>query len=335
MFFLFNVLQVLRRLLLGWLGYCGFCWLLGCGLWGIMPVGTLATERAAEKPAERPAERIASLDVCTDQIVLLLAKKTDIVGLSTLAQDCKVSVLCQQAQHVPILPAHAEAILQVRPSVLFVGPFKASMAQFVARVLGTKVVIVSPALSLADVAAHIMLVAQALGQDERGKQLVVAFQEQLQRLTVPVTDSSPRAILYEANGFVMPVGSLADDVLTHAGMRNAAPLLGVGSVARRVSLETILLNKPDFLVRDESARGYSLAQAMLNAPLLLAAFPPSHVVDIPARLWLCGLPQTLEALARLRRARDHYVYDQVVVHGHSSRKTNSLTILPSFPPLFP
>jgi iron complex transport system substrate-binding protein len=42
---------------------------------------------------------------------------------------------------------------------------------------------------------------------------------------------------------------------------------------------------------------------MLDNPELRLAFPGPHRLDIPARLWLCGLPQTLDALAALREAR--------------------------------
>ena len=306
-----------RRLL--WckrLWWIGFCWVL-CGLWFVVP-RTLA------------AERIVSLDVCTDQLVLLLAKKADIVGLSYLARDCTISVMCQQARHIPVLRAHTEAVLQARPSVLLVGPFEASKAQFVAKVLGTKVLVMPSVSSLSDVTVQIMRVARVVGQIARGKELVADFQKRMKQLTVPITDFAPRAVIYEANGFVMPVGSLADDVMTHAGIKNEAKALGVGSVARRVPLEILLRDKPDFLVRDDNAQGYSIAQAMLNTPLLRAAFPPSHRIDIPARLWLCGLPQTLNVLARLRRARD-----QFMAKNHPLFERHSLTNLLPFQPSLP
>ena len=307
-----------RRLLwckrLWWIGFCGVL----CGLWFVVPWSTLA------------AERIVSLDVCTDQLVLLLAKKADIVGLSYLARDCTISVMCQQARHIPVLRAHTEAVLQALPSVLLVGPFEASKAQFVAKVLGTKVLVMPSVSSLSDVTVQIMRVARAVGQIARGKELVADFQKRMKQLTVPITDFAPRAVIYEANGFVMPVGSLADDVMTHAGIKNEAKALGVGSVARRVPLEILLRDKPDFLVRDDNAQGYSIAQAMLNTPLLRAAFPPSHRIDIPARLWLCGLPQTLNVLARLRRVRD-----QFVTKNHPLFEQHSLTNLLPFQPSSP
>ncbi|MBO7073194.1 MAG: hypothetical protein J6V89_06785, partial [Acetobacter sp.] len=154
--------------------------------------------------------------------------------------------------------------------------------------------------------------------------------KRMKQLTEPITDFAPRAVIYEAKGFVMPVWSLADDVMIHAGIRNEAKALGVGTVARRGPLEILLHNKPDFLVRDDNAQGYSIAHAMLNTPLLRAAFPPSHLIDIPARLWLCGLPQTLDVLARLRRARD-----QFMAKNHPLFERHSLTNLLPFQPSLP
>lgn len=70
------------------------------------------------------------------------------------------------------------------------------------------------------------------------------------------------------------------------------------------------MQKPLFpFAIDPSGPGHSLAQAMLANPVMLAMFAPPHVVDVPARLWLCGLPQTLDAVASLRHARDTIVAD--------------------------
>lgn len=279
--------QAAVRVGCGALVLAAWCWGLSAGAWA--------------------AGRVASLNLCADQLVLQLADRADIIGLTPLARDCTESVLCDQAKQVPVLPAKAETVLAAHPSVLLASPYSARLAVRAAREAGAKVVMLPPASSLADVPVQIMRVAQAVGQVERGHQLVAAFEARLAALSIPLSPTGPVAAVYEANGLVVHAGSLPNDILTHAGLRNFATVTGMGQVGGRVPLEVLLVRRPDLLVRDKSGPGQSVAQAMLDNPVLLAAFPPPHVADVPARLWLCGLPQTMDALALLRAARDRLV----------------------------
>lgn len=252
----------------------------------------------------RAAKRIVSLNLCTDQLALMLADRAEIVGLSSLVQDCSGSVLCQKAQDVPVLSSTAENVIGAHPDVVLAGQFTARVAVKAAREVGAKVLTLPPASSLVDIPVQIMQVAQAVGHPERGQQMVDAFLKRLALLSISLQAEDPVAAVYEANGFVAGAGSLPDDVLAHAGLRNLSTVAGI-TAAGRVPLETLLAQQPDLLVRDRSGQGYSLAQAMLDNPVLKRFFSGKHVVDIPASLWLCGLPQTLDAVALLRHARNN------------------------------
>ncbi|GAL98985.1 ferrichrome ABC transporter substrate-binding protein [Acetobacter tropicalis NRIC 0312] len=259
---------------------------------------------AALPAPARAAKRIVSLNLCTDQLALMLADRAEIVGLSPLVQDCSGSVLCQKAQDVPVLSSTAENVIGAHPDVVLAGQFTARVAVKAAREVGAKVLTLPPASSLVDIPVQIMQVAQAVGHPERGQQMVDAFLKRLALLSISRQAEDPVAAVYEANGFVAGAGSLPDDVLAHAGLRNLSTVAGI-TAAGRVPLETLLAQQPDLLVRDRSGQGYSLAQAMLDNPVLKRFFSGKHVVDIPASLWLCGLPQTLDAVALLRHARNN------------------------------
>lgn len=248
-----------------------------------------------------PKHRIASLNLCTDQLVLMLAKPENIVGLSPMVRDCQNAVLCEQAQAVPTLRVSAEAVVAHQPDIVLGGTYTARVAMQVARSLGLPVVALRPADKLEDIPAQIMTVANAIGEPERGSQLVAAFRTRLAALSV--TDPhGPVAAIYAANGFVTQPGSLPDDVLRHAGFQNYTGQKGMGHM-RKLPLETLIAHPPDLLILDRSGEGYSIAQAMLDNPVLQNAFPDAHKADIPARLWLCGLPQTLDVISRLQANR--------------------------------
>ena len=248
-----------------------------------------------------PRHRIASLNLCTDQLVLMLAKPENIAGLSPMVRDCQNSVLCEQARAVPTLRVSAEAVIASNPDIVLGGTYTARVAMQVARSLGLPVVALRPADKLEDIPAQIMSVAGAIGEPERGRELVASFRQRLAEQSVTAADG-PVAAIYAANGFVTQPGSLPDDVLRHAGFQNYTARKSVGHMAK-LPLETLIANPPDLLILDRSGRGYSIAQSMLDNPVLQNAFPQAHRADIPARLWLCGLPQTLDVISRLKASK--------------------------------
>nr|WP_231866747.1 ABC transporter substrate-binding protein [Acetobacter malorum] len=245
-----------------------------------------------------PKHRIASLNLCTDQFVLMLANPENIVGLSPMVRDCQNAVLCEQARAVPSLRVSAEAVVAHQPDIVLGGTYTARVAMQVARSLGLPVVALRPADKLDDIPTQIMTVADAIGEPERGRQLVAAFRARLAELSV-TAPNGPVAAIYAANGFVTQPGSLPDDVLRHAGFQNYTGRKGMSHMLK-LPLETLIAHPPDLLILDRSGQGYSIAQAMLDNPVLQNAFPEAHKADIPARLWLCGLPQTLDVISRLQ-----------------------------------
>jgi iron complex transport system substrate-binding protein len=266
--------------------------------WGIV-AGILACGYAAQG---RSLPRVASLNLCTDELVLLLAEPEQIVGLTPLARDCWSSVLCAQARQAPSMRSNAENIVSEHPAIVLGGTYTAASALQAARESGARVLTLPPVTALADIPAQIEAVADAIGQNERGRALAGAFVARLESLSADRRPDDPTAAVYAANGFVTHAGTLADDVLAHAGFRNYATAMGHAE-SPRLSMETLIAHPPDLLILDRSERGNSLAQAMLDHPALKQAFAGRHHLDLPARLWLCGLPQTLDSVAMLRAAR--------------------------------
>lgn len=268
-----------------------------CATWGL--AAGCSVWLAAAAPAQ---PRVASLNLCTDQLALMLADRQDIVALTPLVQDCSSSVLCHSAQGMPVQEPTAENVLATRPDTVLAGRFTARVAVKAAREEGAKVLILPPVSSLSEIPDQIMQVAKAVGHPERGVRLVAAFQDRLAALALAPSQQDPIAAVYEANGFVARGASLPDDVLRHAGLRNLSTIANLPE-GGRIPLETLLGWRPDLLVRDRSGQGQSLAQAMLDNPVLAQFFSGRHGVDLPASLWLCGLPQTLDAVAILQKAR--------------------------------
>ncbi|MFT8645088.1 ABC transporter substrate-binding protein [Gluconacetobacter sp.] len=249
-----------------------------------------------------PRHRIVSLNLCTDQLLLQLVPAHDIVGLSPLARDCAYSVMCHEAEAVPVIRPTAEAVVAARPDLVVGGRYASVTALLAARQAGMLVELFDPVERLVDVPEQIVAVANAAGVPTRGRALAEAFRARLADYPMPAGGVAPSAVIYAANGFVTRAGSLADDILVRAGFRNAANGLD-GRHALGVPLESLLARPPDLLVVARSDVGTSMAQAVLDHPALREAFPAPHRLSLPDRMWLCGLPQTLDTLDRLIEAR--------------------------------
>ena len=254
-------------------------------------------------PAEARPERIVSLNLCSDQLLLLLAARSRIVSVTYLASDPKASALADNAAGLPVNHGLAEEILPLNPDLVLAGSFTTRPTVFLLRELGYPVVELPVASSLDDIRANIRKVAQATGDVERGEALIDDFDRRLPtRPPEPYADR-PLAALYWANGFTSGVGTLANAAVEAAGFRTLGSELGLNGTGQ-LPLETLLTSDPDVLVvgrqRDEPA----LANETFRHPALERAFAGRPRIGVADHLWICGTPFVAEAIARLSTLRE-------------------------------
>lgn len=248
-----------------------------------------------------PRHRVLSLNLCTDQLLLALADRADVVGVTPLARDCRISSVCAAALEVPARRATAEAVIAAQPDLVLGGQTGAAAAIAAAGRLGVALLTLPDANSLGAIREQIASVASALGREERGRAVIAAYDARL--AAVPPAPPGDRlvAAVYEPNGFLSGPGSLADAALARAGLDNFATRHGLPRFSS-LSLERLIADPPDLLVTDQPVASPSLAEAMLWHPALRDAFAERRVV-VPGRDWICGGPSTADAVERLAAAR--------------------------------
>ena len=69
---------------------------------------------------QKRAKRVVSINLCTDQLLLLIAQRSQIASVSYLARDPMISHLADQAQGIPINHGLAEEILPLEPDLVLV-----------------------------------------------------------------------------------------------------------------------------------------------------------------------------------------------------------------------
>jgi iron complex transport system substrate-binding protein len=241
--------------------------------------------------AEAAPRRVASLNLCTDELVLLLAAPGQIASVTHLAQQEAETILWRQARNYPRNDGSLLSVVAARPDlVVTMGGGARESARIAAR-LGIVTLNLPFAQSLGDVADNVARVAAALGRPEAGTALI-------RRMTALVR-SRPRArrdaIWLGGGGRTVPAAGLEAQWMALAGL-GQRPLQG-----DRVSLETLLASPPAILLRSDYRAGqYSNDQRWLAHRAARRA-TRARIVPTDGRRWTCMGPVLIDEVARLRR----------------------------------
>jgi iron complex transport system substrate-binding protein len=237
--------------------------------------------------AAHAAERVVSLNLCTDQMLVLLAPEK-IAALSPLARDPALSLVAPQAEHLPIVRASAEAVLRLHPDLVLAAPYGAQTTLALLQQEHVPLLRIALPQDFPGIRQMTRMLATALGVPQRGEALLAEMDTELEALPHP--NHVANALVWEPRGFTAGPGSLMDAVLHAAGMNNA-------SDGRRVGVETLLRHPPDLLVVPAAPAYPSLATTLLDHPAL-AALPRR---TIPPALTICAGPFSAQAAALLAR----------------------------------
>lgn len=268
----------------------------GSGRAGRAAALALAFAAGAAGAGEAPA-RVVSLNLCTDQLAMLLAAPGQLVAVSHLARDPLSSAMAGEAMGYRVTRGQAEEVFLLRPDLVLAGTYTTRATVELLRRLGVRVEEFPPPESLADVGVQMRAVAAALGRAEEGARMADDFEAGLAALRA---EPGPRAALYDASGYTGGEHTLAGEILAAAGFRNVASEVGL-EAGGFLPLELLILAQPDAVVTGETYPGASRAEEILSHPALggLARVRAASDAD-----WVCGTPHVLDAIARLKDTRE-------------------------------
>lgn len=241
--------------------------------------------------AQAAPRRVASLNLCTDELVLLLAAPGQIVSVTQLAQQDEETILWRRARNYRRNDGSLLSVVAARPDLIVtMGGGARDRARIAAR-LGILTLDLPFAQSLGDVGENVRRVAIALGRPEAGAALI-------RRMTALIR-SRPRArrdaIWLGGGGLTVAAGGLEAQWMALAGLRQR-PVQG-----DRVSLETLLARPPAILLRSDYRNGqYSSGQRWLSHPAARRA-TSARSVPTDGRRWTCMGPLLIDEIERLRR----------------------------------
>jgi len=234
------------------------------------------------------ALRVASLNMCADEYLLMLAKPNEIASVSRLSRDPADSSLWRLGQRFPGNRGDLESALKTRPNLLITMGGGGRATMLIAQKMGLQTLDLPFPMAITDVSANMDRVAAALGEPARS----LPWKRKLARLQAgrrPVRD----AIFLGAGGNSVAAQSVEAEWMSLAGLRQRSLPGG------RASLELLATRPPSVLLRSTYRRSErSLGQTWLDHPL--ARPKASKAVTVDGRPWTCAGPLMLEEVERLR-----------------------------------
>jgi len=246
-------------------------------------------------------QRIASLNLCTDQLLLMLVPRGRIVSVSDWAAKPESSYMAAAAQGIPTNHGLAEGALAHDPDLILAGEYTDIAMVNLLRRLGYRVEVVKVPRDLDEMRAHILHVGALVGESAAAQRMLASMEIRMHAIAAH-TSTGPRglAAAYAPNGLTVGRGAVLAQIIERAGWRNLGSELGIAGYGQ-ISLEQLLVAQPQLLVLDVTAdsSGGSIAHGYLEHPALRSLAQSARLVIMPPHLSECVGPMTIDAIELL------------------------------------
>jgi iron complex transport system substrate-binding protein len=247
----------------------------------------LAAARADSAP-----RRVASLNLCTDELLLMLAAPEQIASVTYLAQQEAETPLWRRAARYRRNDGSLLSVVPLRPDLVVTMGGGGRDRMHIAERMGIPTLDLPFATSLVDVVESIRRLAAALGRPQAGKALL----DRMNALIRSAPSARRDTIWLGGGGRTVSATGLEAQWMSLAGMRQRI------MQGDRVSLETLLVRPPAILLRSDYREGqYSTGQRWLAHPLA-RALRTGRTIATEGRRWTCMGPLMIDEITRLRGA---------------------------------
>jgi iron complex transport system substrate-binding protein len=256
-----------------------FAWLLGLSLLGSATASTAAPRRAV------------SLNLCTDEMLLLLAFPSQIASVTHLAHRPEETRLAPLARRYRRNDGSLLSVFALKPDLVLTMGGGVRDRQAIAQRLGIAVLDLPYPQQLADVQRNLVLVAHALGRTAAAR----ALNARIDALKRTSPHAAADTLWIGGGGRTVAADGLAAEWMRLAGLRQRQVR------GDRVELEQLLTRPPQVLLRSDYRRGqYSSEQRWLSHPLARRVRAEQSLAT-DGRAWTCMGPTVLPEIERLRR----------------------------------
>jgi iron complex transport system substrate-binding protein len=241
--------------------------------------------------ADAAPRRVASLNLCTDELLLALAAPGQIASVTHLAQSPAETPLWPQARRYRKNDGSLVSVAGMRPDLVLTMGGGARDRVRIAERLGIRVLDLPFPQTLADIELSVRNVAAALGRPQAAAPILA----RMAKLKAAAPGRRVDTVWLGGGGRSVAAEGLASQWMALSGFRQR-PLRG-----DRISLEQLLVRPPAVLLRSQyRSDQYSSEQRWLAHPLARHA-GRSRSIDTDGRLWTCMGPALIPEIERLQR----------------------------------
>lgn len=253
----------------------------------------LAASAALAGSVEAAPRRVASLNLCTDELLLMLGHPAQIASITHLAQQPAETKFWREARRHARNDGSLLSVAAMKPDLVLTMGGGIRDRAGIAQRLGVRTLDLPFPHSLRDVDRSIATVAKALGREHQG----AALRARLRALVRTRPERGIDTVWLGGNGRSFGAHGLGAQWMTLAGFRQRR-LNG-----DRITLEQLLVRPPAVLLRSDYRSGqYSGEQRWLSHPLAKGT-ARSRTIVTDGRSWTCMGPAMIGEIERLRAAR--------------------------------
>ena len=234
-------------------------------------------------------KRIVSLTLGTDEILLSLVDSERILAVTDLAADPAVSNVSGRARPVPnkIKQVGIETIIALQPDLILAASYTSNDVIKQLEAIGFQLVRLELFSSIEGVKENIRRIAQAVGEEEKGKTLIAKMEQKLQgvRRKVSTVEARPGVLPYSPEGWTAGSKTTFDEMIHLAGGKNLAAEAGITG-HQKISLEVVIQLDPEIILLSAWQPDVdNFEQKILSHPVLkdVSAIKEKRVYALPEK----------------------------------------------------
>lgn len=214
---------------------------------------TVTDARNRQVKIPHKPERIVTLGLYTDEMVLGMVPTNKMAAVSHYLDDPKESVLVEKAKKIlnKVTDPTVEQILSWQPDLVIANGWTSQDKIQTLTDMGIPVVVCGPANSYEDIQGTLRLVAESIGEVEKGEKIRQKMDEIRDEITAKVAkipaEERKSVVLLSLMTSYGGAGSAFDDMCRHAGVVNASAAAGLKN-GQTLTKEMLVKSDPDFLL---------------------------------------------------------------------------------------
>ena len=247
-------------------------------------------------------KRVASLNLCTDELLLSLADPDQIISLTWLAREESLSAFFEPARPYHQNNGRASDVIPLNPDLVFLSEFSSANTLDLLETVGIKSVVVPEPRTTTQLLENIRAMSSAIDQVKKGEELISLFSSRLKSIAEDKSRQKISALLLSPGIASFGSSAVKIEILKMLNIRvlnQEKPSLA----NRYLAIEELTRSSPDFVIIDKYSSDYpSVSEEILKHPLIQSSL---KTIEVEAKDWLCSTHNLLDTIEHIKTKIAH------------------------------